>query len=49
MVPIRTELIIENPTDMPSIFKKNKSNTIKSVLRPENIKRNVIKRTKKMK
>tara|TARA_Y100000022_G_scaffold120350_1_gene104034 strand:- start:337 stop:486 length:150 start_codon:yes stop_codon:yes gene_type:complete len=49
MAPIRTELIIENPTDIPSIFKKNKSNTITSGLRFENIKRNVIRRIKKMK
>jgi len=49
MAPIRTEVIIENPTDMPSIFKKNKSNTIMSELRFENIKRKVIKRIKKMK
>ena len=49
MAPIRTELIIENPTDIPLISKKNKSNTIMSELRFENIKRKVIKRIKKMK
>ena len=47
--PIRTEKIMENPTDIPSIFTKNKSNTIKLGLILENIKRNVIRRIKRMK
>ena len=49
MAPTRTEKIIENPTDMPSIFTKNKSNTIISGLRFENIKRNVMRKINKMK
>ena len=44
-----TEKIIENPTDMPSIFTKNKSNEIMSGLRFENVKRNEIRRIKRMK
>ena len=46
---MRREKIIENPTDMPSIFTKNKSNSIKSELRLENIKKNVTSSVKKMK
>ena len=49
IAPIRTEKSIENPTDMPSIFTKNKSNEIMSGLRFENIKRDVIRRVKRMK
>ena len=49
MAPISTEKIIENPTDIPSIFIKNKSNEIMSGLRFENIKRNVTRRIKRMK
>ena len=49
MAPTRTEKIIENPTDMPSIFTKNKSNAIISGLRFENIKRNVTRKINRMK
>ena len=49
IIPIRTEKIIENPTDIPSILMKNKSKTIMSGLRFENIKRNEVKRIKRMK
>ena len=49
IAPIRTEKIIENPTDMPSIFIKNKSKVIKTGLRFENIKRKVMRRINKMK
>ncbi len=49
IAPIRTEKIIENPRDMPSIFIKNKSKVIKTGLRFENIKRKVMKRINKMK
>tara|TARA_B100002019_G_scaffold173204_1_gene149696 strand:+ start:8884 stop:9045 length:162 start_codon:yes stop_codon:yes gene_type:complete len=49
IAPIRTEIIIENPRDIPSIFTKNKSNSIMFVLRLENIKKKVIKKINKMK
>ena len=49
MAPIRTEKIMENPTDIPSIFKKNKSSEIMSELRFENIKRDVTKKINMMK
>ena len=47
--PIRTEKIMENPRDTPSIFTKNKSSTIMFGLRFENIKRKVTSRIIKMK
>ena len=49
IAPIRIEKIIENPMDTPSIFTKNKSNAIIFGLRLMNIKKNVIRRIKKMK
>ena len=49
IAPIRIEKIIENPTDMPSIFIKNKSRVIKSGLRFENMKRDVTRKIKRMK
>ena len=49
IAPTRTEKIIENPTDIPSNFTKNKSNIIISGLRFENIKRNVTRKINKMK
>tara|TARA_B100001115_G_scaffold112023_1_gene82936 strand:+ start:137 stop:349 length:213 start_codon:yes stop_codon:yes gene_type:complete len=49
IAPIRTEKIIEYPTDMPSIFTKNKSKEIMSGLMFENIKRNVMSKIKRMK
>ena len=49
MAPTRTEKIIENPTDMPSIFTKNKSSETISELRFENIKRDVTRKIKRMK
>tara|TARA_B100000963_G_scaffold315494_1_gene294679 strand:- start:1861 stop:2010 length:150 start_codon:yes stop_codon:yes gene_type:complete len=49
MAPTRTEKIIEKPTDMPSIFTKNKSNVIMTVLRFENIKKNVMRKINRMK
>jgi len=49
MAPIRTEIIVENPRDIPSIFKKNKSNVIIFGLRLENIKKKVIRKINNMK
>lgn len=49
IAPIRIEKIIENPMDTPSIFTKNKSNVIIFGLRLMNIKKNVIRKIKKMK
>lgn len=49
MAPKKIEKIIENPTEMPSILTKRKSNEIISVLRFVNIKKNVTKVIKKMK
>ena len=49
IAPIRIEKIFENPRDTPSIFTKNKSNVIIFWLRLVNIKKNVMRRIKKMK
>ena len=49
MAPIRTEKIIENPIDKPSIFTKNKSTVIILGLRLENTKKKVTRRINKMK
>ena len=49
IAPIRTEKIIENPRDTPSIFTKNKSTIIMLGLRFENKKKNEIRRINKMK
>ena len=49
IAPIRIEKIIENPRDTPSIFTKNKSNEIIFGLRLMNIKKNVMRKIKKMK
>ncbi len=47
--PISKETIKENPTVMPSIFTKNKSNLIMSGLRFENMNKDIMRRIKNMK
>ena len=49
MAPVKTEKIIENPKDTPSIFTKNKSKEIICGLRFANIKKNVARKIIKMK
>ena len=49
ITPIRTEKIIANPTDTPSIFTKNKSKEIISELRFVKIKKDVTRSVNKMK
>ena len=46
---MRTEKIMENPTDIPSIFMNNKSIEIMSGLRLENIKSNKTRKVNMMK
>ncbi len=46
---MRTEKIMENPTDIPSIFMKNKSISIMYGLRLENIKSNETRKINRMK
>ena len=46
---MRTEKIMENPTDIPSIFMNNKSIEIMSGLTLENIKSNEMKKINMMK
>ena len=47
--PTRTEKIIENPTDMPSIFTKIKSKAIRSGFKFTNKKKNETRRINEIK
>jgi len=49
IAPASKETIKENPTVMPSIFTKNKSNPIISELRFENMNKKMMRRIKNMK